>query len=845
MYFSRALHLQAHSPGLVAQPSLLRQRLATSWRPQASLSSCLNRGFHSSKALSEKEAPKQPPADEHPIQPIPFALDIPNSGPHNGTIWFDNIFPIRYWKYDPRWVYVRRFAAESAERAHARLIPEQLPVTFNYIDATPNWKEGGLFVHFSTDNATTAEVVEHIKQHIQKNKLRSWMNLQTIRVFEVEGQPWVDDMLGRLPAEVVKVEFYGPDVSIEDLFREFRVYGKIVDITLQPPSVKDVPRYAMIEFMRVRSATSARNCLNQKKIKDTVIRISYNQQRKAWESLWNWISSHPRISIPVLLGLLAGMTYVIFDPIRVFFITNKLTGRYSLEKYTGAAEQLWTDTTSRLGSVLGHRGRDRAPISDVAWTERQADLERLQHHLQQTPDTVVLVSGPKGSGKSQLVRKAVENSHNKMVIHLDELAGQPPHIMLNRLATQINFKPMFNWLVQMSSMIDTMITATTGAKAGLSTTNEGQIRKMLELLSQAVTATTLQQKAARDKVLAEQRMRQRMEQSGEVEKGKLLKKDKDTIATPVPEVHYPVIVVEGVLASESTKGSMINDLIIEWAALAAEYHLAHVILISDNPTAIKTVSRAMPNKPIEFLALSDATFESAMSVVERRLDGKEPDAALASCVKGLGGRLTDLEVLVQKIRAGMTPTEAYSEIVSRAVSELRKLGLFEDAPAGSTSWTPIQFWLLATLLTTQDFVSYDALRFHALFKGDAAPLHAMERTGVISLMYDNGRPFGVKPARPVHRAAFEEMQRDKNLAAVLQILTVKQLTADEENNIKSCTAELERLLPLSTSKVPSVKYEVQERMDMLGKSIGASVQKIKDLGVEVGDAKAVVKLVTK
>lgn len=55
---------------------------------------------------------------------------------------------------------------------------------------------------------------------------------------------------------------------------------------------------------------------------------------------------------------------------------------------------------------------------------------------------------------------------NKLVINCDELVGHDDHIMMKRFARQIHFYPMFNFLVQASSMIDNLITATTGAKAG-------------------------------------------------------------------------------------------------------------------------------------------------------------------------------------------------------------------------------------------------------------------------------------------------------------------------------------------------------------------------------------------
>ncbi|KAJ3161706.1 mitochondrial escape protein 2 [Geranomyces michiganensis] len=812
-----------------------------------------SRSFNTSRPAKDSEAapiavPVLPPD-------VTKSADAPVSV--KGTIWFDNIFPIRYWKYDPRWILVRNYANDFAKAANKRLIPKEFPSSFKYLGVTPNWKEGGLFVHFKYEGHSVEEPVETIRSHIEKHGLRSYQNLQLVRVYLVKGRPWVDDMIGRLPSQILKVEFTGPDPSVEELYKAFRPYGKIVNITMQPGDSKVVPRFALVEYMRVRSATSARNCLNGEAISGTGININYERARRKSETAWNWFSSHPRITIPILLALGAGITYVVFDPVRVFFITNQLTGRFSLKAYTGAAEQLWSSTTSTLGSMwTGQKHREAAAPAET-WTERQADLARLQHHLKQTPDTIVLVAGPKGSGKSQLVQKAVENSKYKLVIRCDELAGQPPHVLLDRLATQINFKPMFNWLVQGSSMIDTMITATTGAKAGLSTTNEGQIRKMLELLSAAVSRVTMKQKEAREKILSEQRLHQRMEDHGEkVPSAKAVEDEKQMVSAPVPEVEYPVVVIDGFLASEAAKDSVIYDLLVEWAAVAAEYHLAHVIMISDNPIAVKTIGKALPNKTIELVSLSDATPESALAVVQRRL-GEEFDAdALRSCIDGLGGRLTDLELLIQKIRAGMSPQDAYGEIVVRAINEVRKLGLGEDAIAGAgpsasalttgpgakNAWTPVQFWKIVQLLTANDEVSYDGTRFSTFFKGDETPLQSMERAGLISITYDAGRAYSLRASRPVYRTAFAEMLADERLAATMGILTTKQLIAEEEAALRATVAEMKTLTDLKPSENKTVRGVVQARLAALRDGFQGHVDKIAKLGEEQKKHKQVVSI---
>lgn len=56
----------------------------------------------------------------------------------------------------------------------------------------------------------------------------------------------------------------------------------------------------------------------------------------------------------------------------------------------------------------------------------------------------------------------------------------------------------------------------------------------------------------------------------------------------------------------------------------------------------------------ETVVLSDATLESSLEFVYKHLDRDEyPD--LIRTVQTIGGRLTDLELFVQKVKSGMSP----------------------------------------------------------------------------------------------------------------------------------------------------------------------------------------------
>jgi len=53
------------------------------------------------------------------------------------------------------------------------------------------------------------------------------------------------------------------------------------------------------------------------------------------------------------------------------------------------------------------------------------------------------------------------------MIKCDELATGPGEVMVKKLAKQVGYFPVFSFLVSASGMIDALVTATTGTKAGM------------------------------------------------------------------------------------------------------------------------------------------------------------------------------------------------------------------------------------------------------------------------------------------------------------------------------------------------------------------------------------------
>lgn len=118
------------------------------------------------------------------------------------------------------------------------------------------------------------------------------------------------------------------------------------------------------------------------------------------------MSSHPRIVIPILAVMMGGLSYIIFDPIRAFFVKAKLEGTFDVKKYK-VMQWLSKETLGRLG--IGSRGENGDGERTGIEKERRATEMELKAWLNEKPDTFITVQGPRGSGKSNLMKQVLKD----------------------------------------------------------------------------------------------------------------------------------------------------------------------------------------------------------------------------------------------------------------------------------------------------------------------------------------------------------------------------------------------------------------------------------------------------
>ncbi|KAI6801446.1 hypothetical protein KC361_g1730 [Hortaea werneckii] len=725
------------------------------------------------------------------------------------------------------------------------------------LEVLPRLKEGGAFVKFRHDEATdSASVAEAVRQHLKAKRIRPFWNPFTrVRAGLVLGRPWVEDLF-RMPSRRLKVEFLpsqpgaeAAELTQEQLYSFFRPYGKLADIVPQASDSKVLPRHAYVDFARVGRAILAKNCLHGYGVSEaqgggklgTVFRLSYEKkQRYGW--IKDWLFGHPRIVIPALAALIAGITVSIFDPLRTFSIRAHITRNFHIED-NAIFKWFKTQGEDLINKVrlLGQAADAGEPGMQVVWDDRKGEIEQIRSWLMETADTFIIVQGPRGSGKKELVLDHAlqhkREAHRVLVVDckpIQEARGDAATIAA--AANQVGYRPVFSWLNNVSGLMDLAAQGMTGVKAGFSETLENQLSKIWNN-----TATAL-------KDIALEGRRKDDPDAG-------LSDDEYLEAHPE---RRPVVVVDNFLHKSSEPGAaMVYDKLAEWAARLTTSNLAHVVFLTNDVSFSKSLSKALPDRVFRTIPLGDCSPQTAKRYVINHLDfdavmddkalknqgneGKrltpsqkrEDLRELDEAIPLLGGRLTDLEFLARRIKAGETPSKAVKEIIEQSASEILKMFLLLGNE--SREWTPQQAWTLVRNLAHSNALRYNEMLLLDAYKsGGEKALAALEQAELISVQSLNGRPYSIKPGKPVYTPAFKRLLDDKVLAAKMDMAVLGETIGNENKSIDKYEQEL-RLL----AELPKTPGELNDRMYWLLGKIASSQKKIEELERESAGKKKI------
>ncbi|KAF8644113.1 hypothetical protein AX16_008642 [Volvariella volvacea WC 439] len=764
-----------------------------------------------------------------------------------GWLFIDSVLPIQVAGWDLRH-YIGVFRQEYVlAQTHSR-VNEVLGHKVDVLSVEPYQKDGGVFVHFKIASDDTETVWRQIcqKEDTQSRSFTSWLGVNRGMAWVVRGLPWKEDM-NRFASPTLKVSIEGDNLGEQELYSIFRPYGRISSLATTSSATN--ARLYTITFHRLRSAVIARNVLHGYNYTSnghsTHIRASYSPPTKA-NAVGAWLSGHPKIMFPLLIFVIGTLTYTIFDPIRSLMVEAKVLEWFNYQNFS-----IYRWLMGSLGSTMSP-GTDKAafyPTGEV-WVERQEAQRALENYLQGTPETVLFLYGPPGSGKTSLVESTL-NEAGRRVLTIDcrqlQKATSDSQVV-GKLAEQTGYWPVLSVLISVGNVIDLVSLGLVGQKAGFSTAIHEQIHDMLQIVALGLRrvgihnrsvierdilhhAQSVQRHILEDDKL--QMIRQGIWHDGRLDciagngviselgvgdepmndmdanpeaDSFVLKRDERIANYIEPRlatsaVTLPVVVIHNYQPRTGTSTEPVLDVFASWAASLVLNNVAHVIIVSDKKESVKRVAKALPTKPPMTIALGDADAGVTLSVISRRLQSLNiefnPTPQQINAIGHLGGRASDLDNLISKLGGGQKIEEAVEELITRSASELRVLA-FGGGRDGSENlpWSQEQAWGVLKALAQHSEVSYYDVLLRFPFNGDDEPLQRMEHAELISIVVQEGRPAIIKPGRPLYKWAFVRLLNDAAFQAAQDILYNEKLISRCSRTITNCEQELALLKTL-------------------------------------------------
>lgn len=439
-------------------------------------------------------------------------------GMEQGTLYLDAAFSIALGAWDPRRGLTKIEAPNLLEKLRSSLPPsKEIGYDFQILSVRGRPRDGGAFLYFAyqprSDAPTLAEqradslisIQQTLQRHIERSS--EGKRLATLSpvpgVHIVRGKPWIED-LDLWPSSRVKAKLSSA-AGEQTVWEALRPYGRIRRIQTITPGAE----YKVV-FSRLRAAAAAKNCAHLMRLPaipgaeigtlGPTIRLNYEQRSRA-NDLAQWASNHPKVMMPVIFALLGIISVSLLDPLRSWMVEQHIRDVFDPNSY-----QLWQwvkRTSERLrqegDALLGVEADDDHSADAELWRDRSVGTRTLVRLLQQTPTTFITLTGPRGSGKSELLGKALGGNH--LVLELDagvvaKAARKGDVAQLGALAQQTGYWPSLSWLNRFAGLADLAAAGLIGSKPGFATPPEQQLKQLLTTVTQSLTTINQQEAKA-------------------------------------------------------------------------------------------------------------------------------------------------------------------------------------------------------------------------------------------------------------------------------------------------------------------------------------------------------------
>lgn len=127
------------------------------------------------------------------------------------------------------------------------------------------------------------------------------------------------------------------------------------------------------------------------------------------------------------------------DRIRTFFIKLHISRALHLTD-----NRIYRWFASQASSIVGHRRDDSAGLNAIM-ADRRESIEQIEKWLMETADTFIIVQGPRGTGKRELVvDQALKSRKNKLVIDCKKIQdARGDSATIDATAGSVGYKPVF------------------------------------------------------------------------------------------------------------------------------------------------------------------------------------------------------------------------------------------------------------------------------------------------------------------------------------------------------------------------------------------------------------------
>jgi len=242
--------------------------------------------------------------------------------------------------------------------------------------------------------------------------------------------------------------------------------------------------------------------------------------------------------------------------------------------------------------------------------------------------------------------------------------------------------------------------------------------------------------------------------------------------------------------------------------------IAHFVLVGENYNGEEIIkqNRHVKAGKTTIIDFPDLTEEEATTYLSSLVTNASPeDIKLA--ISKLGGRTSDLQSLVARIKMGNTLVEALNELTTQAEQVIRTEGFGGKYLGASTKkWSQVHLWKAAKKIVQNSSPAYDDILFSA-FSGDNEALKALLKNNILRVQKKSGIKV-VTAFSPLYLTAFQKMVNETpQLKKALDLLEKK---ADIAKDMEELAKVEEELIKLHDTQVGStVPDSVKKRRDQL------------------------------